>query len=230
EQPRRGAVTEQVVQGLSVHNDFELRHEIDDRRSPLSQKLLQSLPGRRLEVGVRTGVVVEIGNDRDEQSLAGRDCARSRDRPLSARAGKEPDRARLARRAVEFTGLQGRELGQWERVSPTPPLCLPLAIAQAVGSCLRRDNSWIRIPVAPNCLARLADDQTYGEKYTTKGPCHVGYWRFKMRCSLHVFIAPFCFSFVCFGFHRSTAGNPARYNAESFDFFCQPRMDRNEHK
>jgi hypothetical protein len=35
-----------------------------------------------------------------------------------------------------------------------------------------------------------------------------------MRCSLHVFIPPFCFSLVCFGFHRSTAGNPARYNAE----------------
>ena len=29
----------------------------------------------------------------------------------------------------------------------------------------------------------------------------------------------FGFSLVCFAFHRGTAGNPARYNAESLDFF-----------
>src|SRR5437667_4386484 len=34
EQPRCRAVTEQIVQGLSVHNNFELRHEIDNRRGP----------------------------------------------------------------------------------------------------------------------------------------------------------------------------------------------------
>ena len=133
EQPRCGAVSEQVVQGLSVHNDLELRHEIDNRRGPFSQKLFQGLAGRRLEVGVRTGVVVEIGNDRKEQRLAGRDGARSRDWTLPRGAGKEPDRAGLAQGAVELSGLQRRKLGQWEGVGPTPPLCAPFGIAQAVG-------------------------------------------------------------------------------------------------
>jgi len=36
EQPRRCAVTEQVVQGLPIHNDFEFRHEIDDRAGSFS--------------------------------------------------------------------------------------------------------------------------------------------------------------------------------------------------
>jgi len=155
EQPRRGAVTEQVVQGLSIHNDFEFRDEVDDRRGPFSQKLFQGLPGRRLEVGVRTGVIVEIGNaDREEQRLAGRDGARPRDRTLPHSAGKEPDRAGLAQGAIALSGLQGRKLRHWERVGPTPPLRAPLAIAQAVGSSVRWDNSRIRIPGAPGYLAR----------------------------------------------------------------------------
>ena len=150
EQPRRGAVTEQVVQGLPIHNDFQFRHEIDDRLGPFSQKLLQGLPRRRLEVGVRTGVVVEIGNsDREEQGLAGRDGARPRHRTLPHSAGKEPDRAGLAQAAIELSGLQGRKLGHWERVGPTPPLRAPLSIAQAVGSGVRWDNSRIRIPSGP---------------------------------------------------------------------------------
>ena len=36
----------------------------------------------------------------------------------------------------------------------------------------------------------------------------------------------FCFhkmSLVCLAFHRGTAGNPARYNAESLDFFWEDR-------
>jgi hypothetical protein len=148
EQPRCRPVTEQVVQWLPVHNDFELRHEIDDRRGPFSEKLFQGLPGGRLEVGVRTRVVVEKGNpDRKEQGLSGRDAARSRDRTLPHGARKEPDRGGLARVAIKLSGLQGRKLGQWERVGPTPPLRAPLAIAQAVSSSVRWDNSRIWIPV-----------------------------------------------------------------------------------
>jgi hypothetical protein len=154
EQPRCGAVTEQLVQGLPIHNDFEFRHEIDDRRGPFSQKLLQGLPRRQLEVGVRTRVVIEIGNDRKEQGLAGRDGARPRDRALPGSAGEEPDRAGLAQGAIALSGLRGWKLGRWERVGPTPPLRAPLAITQAVSSSVRWDNSRIRIPGGPGYLAR----------------------------------------------------------------------------
>src|SRR5438874_11889850 len=58
EQPRCRAVTEQVVQWLPIHDDFEFRHQIDDRFGSFGEKLLQSLAGRRLEVGIRTRIVV----------------------------------------------------------------------------------------------------------------------------------------------------------------------------
>jgi hypothetical protein len=115
EQPRVGAVTEQVVQVLPVHNDFEFRHKIDDRRCPFSQKLLQSLPGGRLEVGVGAGVVVEIGNpDREEQGLVCRDAvtALPHDWTLPQSAGKEPDRAGLVPGAIDLSGLRGWKLGR----------------------------------------------------------------------------------------------------------------------
>lgn len=154
EQVRRGAVTEQVVQRLPIHNDFEFRHGIDDRGRAFSQKLLQGLSRRRLKVGIRTRVVVKIGNDREEQGLAGRDGARSIDWTLPSSAGKEPDRAGLAQAAIELSGLRGRKLGQWERVGPTPPLFAPLGIAFAMGSSVWWDYSRIRIAVAPGYLAR----------------------------------------------------------------------------
>jgi hypothetical protein len=156
EQRRRGAVSEQAVQVLPVHTDFEFRHKIDDRRSPFSKKLLQGLTRGRLKVGVRTGVIVEIGHDREEQGLVCRDgvTALPHDWTLPHSAGKEPDRTRLARGAIDLSGLRGWKLGRWERVGPTPPLRAPIAIAQAVESSVRWDNSWIRIPVTPGYLAR----------------------------------------------------------------------------
>jgi hypothetical protein len=45
-----------------------------------------------------------------------------------------------------------------------------------------------------------------------------------MPCCFHVFIPSFYFSLVCFAFHRGTAGNPARYNAEHFNFFVETRL------
>src|SRR5439155_952038 len=106
----------------------------------------------------------------------------------------------LARSTIEFSGLQGRKLGQWERVGPTPALRAPLSIAQAVGSGVRWDNPRIRIPVAAGYLARRADDQTSGQEYTTKDPSHVGYWRFKMSELFHVSIFHILLSFLVF--HR----------------------------
>ena len=223
EQPRRGAVTEQVVQGLPIHNDFEFRHEIDDRRGPFSEKLLQGLPGRRLKVGVRTGVVIEIGNDREEQGLAGRDGARPGDRTLPRSAGKEPDRAGLAQAAIELSGLQGRKLGRWERVGPTPPLRAPFGIAQAVGSSVRWDNSRIRIPLAPGYLARRADDQTSGQEHPAKNR-HLTRVTADLRCDvgfMSLFLVLFCFN--VFAFHRCTVRNPIRGYAEKWK---QPRITR----
>ena len=55
EQARRGAVTEEVVQRLPIYNNFEFRHEIDDRRGPFVRNSSRVWPGGGWKLGSGQG-------------------------------------------------------------------------------------------------------------------------------------------------------------------------------